>query len=102
MYFLHLFSLVFSNMLLFSCPVVSPDLIEIHAATFQLNNGATTAQSDCMVAILSFHGLLVAWVMEGVRERVSTHAVPTFWRQHSCRLLPAADDGAHRKSSSSA
>lgn len=36
-----------------------------------------------LICDLSFHGLLVAWVMEGVRERVSTHAVPTFWRQHS-------------------
>ena len=27
-----------------------------------------------------FHGLLLAWVMEGVRERLSTHAVPNFWR----------------------
>ena len=28
------------------------------------------------------HGLLVAWVIEGIRERLATHAVPAFWRYY--------------------
>lgn len=28
------------------------------------------------------HGLLVAWVMEGVRERLINHAVPAFWQHY--------------------
>ena len=28
------------------------------------------------------HDLLLSWIMEGVRERISTHAVPAFWQHY--------------------
>ena len=31
---------------------------------------------------INFHDLLVAWVMEGIRERLTVHAVPAFWQHY--------------------
>ena len=38
------------------------------------------------------HGLLVSWVMEGVRERITAHAVPNFWQHY--RSLMGSSAGA--------
>ena len=38
------------------------------------------------------HGLLLAWLIEGVRERLANHAVPSFWRHY--REAPGPPAGA--------
>jgi hypothetical protein len=78
-------SIVQSQQEIMASPTASPAFVRRCA-----EEPAMRAHLD-LVVDRNMYGLLKAWFMEGVRERLFNHAVPRFWRHY--RELPAVAPG---------
>ena len=78
-------SIVQSQQEIMANPKVSPTFVRRCA-----EDPAMRAHLD-LVVDRNMYGLLKAWFIEGVRERLFNHAVPRFWRHY--RELPALAPG---------
>jgi hypothetical protein len=104
----------------------TPELTETTASWTEVVRAVVQAQEDLVQGSLSsfrercagdaalrghldllsergLHDLLIAWIMEGVRERISVFAVPNFWQRYHEAMgtaPPSSASGSGRMSAS--